>query len=74
MKELLLKALECHYEAQVLKNYALLQNYLRNPVGIGEHPDIVSECIKIIDEIAAAQDGLEIVKGKKVHARQEKIR
>jgi hypothetical protein len=47
MKEHILNALEAHFEAKVLKNQALLQNYLNNPVGIGEHPDIIDECIKI---------------------------
>lgn len=71
MKETMLKALEAHFEAKVLKNYALLQNYLNNPVGIGEHPDIIEECIKITDELASAQDSLEIVQGKKIYAKPE---
>jgi methylaspartate ammonia-lyase len=74
MKEHILNALEAHFEAKVLKNQALLQNYLNNPVGIGEHPDIIDECIKITDELASAQDSLEIIKGKKVYARPRKIR
>lgn len=71
MKETMLKALESHFEAKVLKNYALLQNYLNNPVGIGEHPDIIEECIKITDELASAQDSLEIIQGKKIYAKPE---
>ena len=58
MKEDILKALEAHFESQIL-----LKNYLNNSVGIGEHPDIIEECIKITDELASAQDGLEIIKG-----------
>ena len=74
MKEYILNALEAHFEAKVLKNQALLQNYLNNPAAIGEHPDIIDECVKIIDELASAQDSLEIVKGKKIYARPKKIR
>jgi len=61
MKEDILKALEAHFQAQILKNQVLLKNYLDNPVGIGEHPDIISECIKITEELASAKDGLEII-------------
>tara|TARA_B100001939_G_scaffold143020_1_gene123803 strand:+ start:507 stop:713 length:207 start_codon:yes stop_codon:yes gene_type:complete len=63
MKEDILKALEAHFESQILKNKVLLKNYLNNSAGIGEHPDIIEECIKITDELASAQDGLEIIKG-----------
>ena len=72
MKEILLKALEAHFESKVLKNRALLQNFLTNSCAIGEHPDIVEECIKIVDELGSAQDSLDIVKGKKLFDRPTK--
>ena len=29
---------------------------MTNPVGIGEHPDIVAECNKLVKEIAEARE------------------
>jgi len=57
----LFRALEAHYEAQIHKHEALMFNYLENSAGIGEHPDIVEECIKSIDAISHNSDGLEVV-------------
>ena len=58
MKNKILLALKAHYEALATKNDALLENYLQNSAGIGEHPDIVEECVKIIDNLVAAKDSL----------------
>jgi len=58
MKNKILLALKAHYEALVAKNEALLENYLQNAAGIGEHPDIVEECVKIVDNLVAAKDSL----------------
>jgi len=63
MKEDILNALEAHFKSQILKNKVLLKNYLNNSAGIGEHPDIIAECIKITEELASAKDGLEIIQG-----------
>tara|TARA_R100001594_G_scaffold59581_1_gene93525 strand:+ start:307 stop:507 length:201 start_codon:yes stop_codon:yes gene_type:complete len=43
-------------EAKESKAIANLQNYMTNPVGIGEHPDIVAECNKLVKEIAEARE------------------
>jgi len=57
----LIRALEAHYEAQIHKHEALLFNYIENSAGIGEHPDIVEECIKSIDAITHNSDALETI-------------
>jgi len=36
--------------------------YLTNPVGIGEHSDIIEAIEKELDEIAKYQDHLDIIK------------
>ena len=36
----LLKSLELDYEAQIKKAQANLKVYMKNPAGIGEHPDL----------------------------------
>jgi len=50
----IVNALNAKFNADRLKAFANLSNYLNNSAGIGEHPDIVSECEKLIDEIALA--------------------
>ena len=36
--------------------------YLTNPVGIGEHPDVIDAVEKELDEIARYHDQLEVIK------------
>jgi len=38
-----------------------LDNYLDNSVGIGEHGDVVEECVKLIEAIEHAHGCIEIV-------------
>jgi len=61
MKNQILDALEAQYKAQKMKNEVLLQNYLENSAGIGEHPDIIEECSKIIEAISSANDNLSTI-------------
>lgn len=61
MKNQILDALEAQYKAQKIKNEVLLQNYLENSAGIGEHPDIIEECSKIIEAISSANDNLSTI-------------
>ena len=58
MKNKILLALKVHYEALAAKNEVLLENYLQNSAGIGEHPDIIEECVKIVDNLVVAKDSL----------------
>ena len=43
MKEILYKALESKYQAELAEGRATLEVYFTNPAGIGEHPQIVEE-------------------------------
>ena len=52
MKAALLDALEARYEAQISESDATLKIYLENPVGIGEHPQVIDEMDKLIRTIA----------------------
>jgi len=49
-------------EAEVAESKAILNVYFNNPVGIGEHPDLLTEVDKYVDKLAAAEDKLESVK------------
>ena len=62
MKGTIVKALRLEAEAQEAKAVANLKNYFNNPSGIGEHPDIVTECRKLVKEIAEAREMIETIK------------
>ena len=62
MREAILKALEDKYTAQISEADATIKIYLENSVGIGEHPQHIEECDKLIGKIAEAEDKLQILK------------
>jgi len=55
----IINALSAKYNAEKLKAFANLTNYMTNPAGIGEHPDIVAECNKLIADISSADGKLQ---------------
>ena len=55
---LLLDALEKKYEGQRAEALATLEVYLSDSVGIGEHPQVVEEMSKQMENLAAAEDVL----------------
>ena len=63
MEQKLLQALSAHYSAKLTRAEANLINYFKNPAAIGEHPDIVNEMVKQVDDIAAARGALETLQG-----------
>tara|TARA_R100000030_G_C3175148_1_gene104392 strand:+ start:20 stop:238 length:219 start_codon:yes stop_codon:yes gene_type:complete len=62
MSKQIMNALLLDAQAQEAKAVANLQNYMTNSAGIGEHPDIVEECKKLVKDIADARDQAETVK------------
>ena len=62
MKRAILEALEAKYNADIAHADATLKIYLENSVGIGEHPQHIEECDKLINKIAEAQDKLDVLK------------
>jgi hypothetical protein len=61
MSNLILNAVIAQAQAKESKAIANLQNYLSNPVGVGEHPDVVEECNKLIHDIAEAKETVKTV-------------
>jgi|TARA_R110000803_G_C11705859_1_gene286194 hypothetical protein len=57
----MLNALKLQYEADIAKAKANIQVYLKNPVGIGEHPDLVAAVDSQVDLIAHAEDKLNVI-------------
>ena len=62
----ILKALEDRYHAQISEADATIHIYLKNPVGIGEHPQHLDEIDKLVDKIAQAEEKLKIIQEFKV--------
>ena len=61
MSQLIMTALLKEAEAKESKAIANLQNYMSNSAGIGEHPDVVAECSKLVKDIAEARELRETV-------------
>ena len=57
----MLDALRKMYEAEIAHAQANIEVYLKNPAGIGEHPDLVLSVDEQIDKMANAEDKLEIL-------------
>ena len=62
IKKIILEALEKKYNAEIAEADATIKVYLENPVGIGEHPQIVDEADKQIAKICRNKEKLEELK------------
>ena len=61
-KDVIVDALEKKYEAQMAQAEANVKVYMENPVGVGEHPNIVQEVEKLLKEIKDAKEMLDELK------------
>ena len=61
MREQLIKALLAHAQGDIAKHKANIEVYLSNPVGIGEHSNIVEAIEQELDMIAKYQDQIDII-------------
>lgn len=61
MKTEILKALSAKYKAELEVITINMDNYLLNPVGVAEHPDIVGEIDKLIEQASAVEEKLKLV-------------
>ena len=57
--QLIVAAVHAHMLAKRTRAVANLNNYLLNSVGVGEHPDVVEESIKLIEDIEYADSMIE---------------
>ena len=62
LRRVIIEALEKKYEAQLAEADATLIIYLENSVGIGEHPQHVEECDKLISKVAQAEENLRVLR------------
>tara|TARA_Y100001934_G_C12073225_1_gene641126 strand:+ start:535 stop:756 length:222 start_codon:yes stop_codon:yes gene_type:complete len=61
MRDLILSALSSKYSAELEVLAVNIENYLSGSVGVPEHPDLVGEVDKLIEQVAAAEEKLRIV-------------
>ena len=61
-QQALMGALEMHYVSNRTRALANLNQYMMNPVGVAEHPDVVGEVIKLIEIISHSDGVLETLK------------
>ena len=61
MRKELITALRAHATGHIQKHKANVEIYLTNPVGIGEHPDVIEAMERELDEIAKYHDQLEVL-------------
>ena len=60
--EIYVNALVKKFESDRARAVANLNTYLTNPVGVGEHPDIVGEMEKLVTAISSADGNLSALK------------
>ena len=65
-RKVIIQALEDRYNAQISEAEATLKIYMEKPVGIGEHPQHIDECDKLIDKIANAEEKLRTLQAYKI--------
>lgn len=58
-QQILVSAIEAHFVAQRTRAISNLNTYMLNSVGIGEHPDIVGECISLVEAADHAESALQ---------------
>ena len=57
-----LESLCKHYEAKKSRALSTIKLYVQEPVGIGEHSEVQAEIEKWVEELASADEALEVLK------------
>jgi hypothetical protein len=61
MRDDLINASRLHFEAHVEKHRMNVENLLRNPVGIGEHGDLMTTIERELEEMCKYHDLIEVL-------------
>ena len=61
LREQLIDASRTHFEGHIQKHRANIEVYLKNPAGIGEHPDIMEAIESERSQMAEYDDKLEML-------------
>jgi hypothetical protein len=57
----MLKALKKRYEAIIAESSTTINIYLKNSVGIGEHPQHLDEIDKLLQKIVDAEEKIKLI-------------
>jgi|TARA_B100001250_G_scaffold299163_1_gene260770 hypothetical protein len=61
MRDQLIKALLAHAQGDIAKHKANVEIYLTNPVGIGEHSNVMEAIEEELNMMAKYQDQIDII-------------
>ena len=61
MREQMIKALLAHAQGDIQKHLANVEIYLTNPVGIGEHSNVMEAIEEELNMIAKYQDQVDVI-------------
>ena len=61
MRDQLIKALLAHAQGDIQNHVANVEVYLNNPVGIGEHSNVVEAMEEELNMIAKYQDQIDVI-------------
>ena len=61
MREQMIKALLAHAQGDIAKHKANVEIYLTNPVGIGEHSNVIEAVEEELNMIAKYQDQIDVI-------------
>ena len=61
MREQMIKALLAHAQGDIAKHKANVEIYLTNPVGIGEHSNVMEAIEEELNMIAKYQDQIDVI-------------
>jgi|TARA_Y100000033_G_C2727449_1_gene101630 hypothetical protein len=61
MRDKMIRAAREHAQAHINKHKLNVEVYLTNPVGVGEHSDIMDAIEKELEEMAKYEDHLEML-------------
>jgi methyl coenzyme M reductase gamma subunit len=61
MKEQLVRSLLAHAHGEINYHKANVDVYLNNPVGIGEHPDVMGAITTELERIAYYEDQVQVI-------------
>ena len=62
MRDQIIKALLAHAQGDIAKHKANVEIYLTNPVGIGEHSNVMEAIEEELNMIAKYQDQIDVIK------------
>ena len=62
MREQIIKSLLAHAQGDIAKHRANVEVYLTNPVGIGEHSNVLEAIEEELNMIAKYQDQIDVIK------------